>query len=44
VVELGVTDTVPEVAPPVENPLPVQDVAFEEDHESADEFPTVILA
>lgn len=33
----------PEVAPPVENPVPVQDVALVEDQESVEEPPEVML-
>lgn len=35
----GETETVPESAPPVLNPVPVHDVAFVELHVSADEYP-----
>jgi hypothetical protein len=35
----GETDKVPEAAPPVEKFVPVQEVAFEEDHVNATEFP-----
>ena len=36
---VGATETVPESAPPVLNPVPVHDVAFVELHVSADEYP-----
>lgn len=39
---VGATETVPESAPPVLNPVPVHDVAFVELHVSADEYPDVI--
>ncbi len=39
VVEDGETDTVPEVAFPVEKPVPVQEVAFVELQVSAEELP-----
>lgn len=39
----GETWTEPEVAPPVENPLPVQEVALEEDQESVAGCPCVML-
>ena len=38
----GVTMTESDVAPPVENPTPVQDVALVELHESDDESPEII--
>ena len=43
----GETDTEPEVAPPVEKPVPVQEVAFAELQESVEDQPsgtTVALA
>jgi hypothetical protein len=43
VVEDGRTEVEPDVAPPVENPAPVQEVAFEELHERVEEFPDWML-
>jgi hypothetical protein len=43
VFEFGETETEPEVAPPVENPVPVQDVAPAEDQESVVEEPSDIV-
>jgi hypothetical protein len=42
VVTEGVTVTVPEVALPVEKPVPVQEVAFVELHVSVEDWPLVI--
>jgi hypothetical protein len=37
----GVTDTLPAVFPPVENPVPVHVVAFDDDHVRVEEPPRV---
>jgi len=37
----GPVETEPEVAPPVENPVPVQLAAFVELHERVDAFPVI---
>ena len=39
----GETLTDPEVAPPVENPVPLHEVAFDELHESVELFPDWML-
>ena len=39
----GETETLPDVAPPVENPVPVQEVALADDHVSVEEFPFIML-
>jgi hypothetical protein len=43
VVTVGETDTDPDVAPPVEKPVPVQEVAFVDDHVSVEDWPLVML-
>jgi hypothetical protein len=42
VVVLGVTEAEPETTPPVEKPVPVQDVAFVEDQDRVEDWPEVI--
>jgi hypothetical protein len=43
VVTVGETDADPDVAPPVEKPVPVQEVAFVDDHVSVEDWPLVML-
>ena len=43
VVTVGETEDEPYVAPPVENPVPVQEAASVEDHESVEDWPEMIL-
>ena len=43
VVAVGETDTDPEVVPPVEKPVPVQEVALADDHVSVEDWPLVML-
>lgn len=42
VVDPGATETLPEIAPPVLKPVPVQEVALVDDHVRSEEFPLVI--
>ncbi len=41
---VGETGVEPEVAPPVENPIPEQEVALLDDQESVDDSPKAILS
>jgi hypothetical protein len=43
VVAVGETDADPDVALPVEKPVPVQEVAFADDHVSVEDWPLVML-
>jgi hypothetical protein len=43
VVAVGETDADPDVALPVEKPVPVQEVAFVDDHVSVEDWPLVML-
>jgi hypothetical protein len=43
VVTVGETDADPDVVPPVEKPVPVQEVAFVDDHVSVEDWPLVML-